>query len=40
MLGVTPRFWRDAWDTIGLASYRRNPDYLERYVELCDELGL
>lgn len=39
-LGVRCEAGQDEWDTIGLASYRRNPDYLDRYRELCDELGV
>ncbi len=39
-LGVVRADGLDEWDTIGLADYRHNPDYLERFVELCDTLGV
>lgn len=39
-LGVIRRAGNDEWDTIGLADYRRNPEHLDRYRELCDELGV
>jgi hypothetical protein len=39
-LGVVRAEGRDEWDTIGLAGYRANPDHLDKYRELCDELGV
>lgn len=39
-LGVVRTGNQDEWDTIGLARYRSNPDHLDRYRELCDELGV
>lgn len=40
LLGVERTPGNDEWDTIGLADYRHNPDHLDRYRELCDELGV
>ena len=31
---------QDAFATIGLAGLRSNPEHLERYADLCDELGV
>lgn len=39
-LGVIRAAGNDEWDTIGLASYRSNPDHLDKYVDLCTELGV
>jgi hypothetical protein len=39
-LGVKPTAGKDAWDTIGLAGYRHNPDHLHRFRDLCDQLGV
>jgi hypothetical protein len=39
-LGVTRRGGLDEFDTIGLGEHRSAPEYLERYVGLCDELGV
>jgi hypothetical protein len=30
----------DAFDTVGLGDHRSPPEHLERYRELCDELGV
>ncbi|MBB2909791.1 hypothetical protein FHS43_001037 [Streptosporangium becharense] len=30
----------DEFDTIGLGTFRSNPDHRDRYIELCDELGV
>jgi hypothetical protein len=40
MLGVIAAPGLDEFDTVGLADHRRGPDELERYVELCAELGV
>ncbi|MBA2544105.1 MAG: hypothetical protein H0V17_30960 [Deltaproteobacteria bacterium] len=39
-LGVMRSEGFDEWDTIGLADYRSNPEHLEKYVELCEQLGV
>jgi hypothetical protein len=39
-LGVQRRDDCDEFDTVGLGAYRSNPDYLDKYVDLCDDLGL
>ena len=39
LLGVVAAPGLDEFDTIGLASHRRAPEQLERYEELCDEVG-
>lgn len=39
-LGVVRSAGNDEWDTIGLGDYRRNPDHLDKYVELCNQLGV
>ncbi|WP_326657402.1 hypothetical protein [Streptomyces sp. NBC_00385] len=39
-LGVRATASRDEFDVIGLGGFRSNPDYLEAYVDLCDELGV
>ena len=31
---------QDEFDTIGLGNCRHNPEYLEKYVDLADELGV
>lgn len=38
-LGVKPEEGKDAFDTIGLAQYRESPAHLNKYQDLCDELG-
>jgi hypothetical protein len=40
VLGVRAAAPLDEFDTIGLGGYRGNPDYLDAYLELCDELGV
>ena len=32
-------FADDEFDTVGLGAHRTQPDYLGRYVDLCDQLG-
>jgi hypothetical protein len=39
-LGVVSQGDQDEFDTVGLGTYRSSPEYLERYVGLCDELGV
>jgi len=39
-LGVQAIGEADEFDTVGLGKHRSSPDYLERYVALCDELGV
>lgn len=39
-LGVERADGVDEWDTVGLGDYRSNPDHLERFRDLCDELGV
>ncbi|TXS38729.1 hypothetical protein [Streptomyces sp. OR43] len=39
-LGVRATTSRDEFDVIGLSGFRSNPDYLEAYVDLCDDLGV
>ena len=39
-LGVIPRKDLDEFDTVGLGEHRHSPEYLERYVALCDERGV
>ncbi|GIH94256.1 hypothetical protein ACFFMN_06025 [Planobispora siamensis] len=39
-LGVRASDSMDEFDTIGLGGFRSNPDYLDRYADLCDELGV
>ncbi|WP_330241185.1 hypothetical protein [Streptomyces sp. NBC_00525] len=39
-LGVRATDSLDEFDVIGLGEFRRNPDFLENYVDLCDELGV
>jgi hypothetical protein len=40
MLGVARQGHLDEFDTVGLGGHRIPPEYLERYVDLCDELGV
>lgn len=40
VLGVEPVGDADEFDTVGLADHRHPPDYLDRYVDLCGELGV
>jgi hypothetical protein len=39
-LGVHRVANQDEFDTAGLGLHRAQPDYLERYVTLCDDLGV
>jgi hypothetical protein len=40
MFGIQRAAGIDEFDTVGLADHRRSPDYLDRYADLCDELGV
>ncbi len=40
VLGVVRHGNLDEFDTAGLGAHRSSPEYLERYVGLCDELGV
>ncbi|NKX89212.1 hypothetical protein [Nocardia coubleae] len=40
VLGVVAAAGLDEFDTVGLAAHRSTPDYLDRYEDLCDELGV
>ena len=35
-----PLAGEDEFATVGLGRHRRSPEYLDRYVDLCDELGV
>lgn len=39
-LGVTRSSTMDEFDTVELSAFRHNPEYLDRYVDLCAEHGL
>ncbi|MDJ1473824.1 hypothetical protein [Xanthocytophaga flava] len=39
-LGVKRRSKVDEFDTVGLGNYRSNPEYLEKYTDLANELDL
>lgn len=39
-LGVEKGEHHDEFDAVGLGKYRSNPDYLEKYRDLADELGI
>ncbi|GIH99959.1 hypothetical protein [Planobispora takensis] len=39
-LGVRASGAADEFDVIGLGTFRSNPDHLDRYGDLCDELGV
>lgn len=39
-LGVHAGGGRDEFDMVGLSRHRRTPEYLDRYEDLCDELGV
>jgi len=39
-LGVVAQPERDEFETVGLDRLRSNPEYLEKYVDLADELGV
>ncbi|GAA3390505.1 hypothetical protein [Cryptosporangium minutisporangium] len=40
VLGVRAVAGSDEFDTVGLGQHRTSPAYLERYPDLCDELGV
>ncbi len=40
LLGIARRGSLDEFDTVGLGAHRSSPEYLDRYVGLCDELGV
>ncbi|MEU4597713.1 hypothetical protein [Nocardia sp. NPDC023988] len=40
VLGVRAAAGLDEFDTVRLAAHRSRPDYLDRYEDLCDELGV
>jgi hypothetical protein len=40
LLGVVKAGSLDEFDTVGLGAHRSSPDHLERYVDLCEELGV
>lgn len=40
MLGIVAVAGSDEFDTVGLGRHRSTPEYLERYIDLCDELGV
>ena len=40
VLGVTANEGMDEFDTVNLGKYRSQPDYLDKYVDLADELGV
>lgn len=39
-LGVRAVPPADEFDTVGLGAHRHNPEYLDRYQDLCDRLGV
>ena len=39
-MGVRLKPGMDAFDSVGLSNYRSDPEYLEKYVDLADELGV
>ena len=40
MLGVVAAPGLDEFDTVGLGAHRSAPEYLERYIALCEQLGV
>lgn len=40
MLGITAAPGLDEFDTVELGRHRSTPEYLERYIDLCDELDV
>ncbi|MEV6278857.1 hypothetical protein [Nocardia sp. NPDC051832] len=40
VLGIRPAKGLDEFDTVGLGSHRSTPDYMDRYGDLCDDLGV
>jgi hypothetical protein len=39
-LGVRAGAGQDEFDTVGLVAHRMSPEYLDRYEDLCEELGI
>lgn len=39
-LGVKKKLRKDEFDTVGLSKHRSTPEYLEKYCDLADELGV
>lgn len=39
-MGVTAKHDLDEFDTVGLSDYRSEPDYLWKYCDLAEELGV
>lgn len=39
-LGVQRSKELDEWDTVGLVKHRSSPGHLEKYAELCEEMGI
>lgn len=39
-LGVVRTDGLDEFDTVGLGAHRSSPEYLERYIALCEQLGV
>ncbi|WP_434424870.1 hypothetical protein [Nannocystis pusilla] len=39
-LGVTRTADEDEFDVVGLGRHRRSPEHLDRYVDLCEDLGV
>ncbi|MCE3225611.1 MAG: hypothetical protein K0S32_162 [Bacteroidetes bacterium] len=39
-LGVEKKNGLDEFDTVGLSQHRRSPDFLDKYIDLADELGV
>lgn len=39
-LGVQKKNHHDEFDAVGLSNYRSNPNYLDKYADMADELGV
>lgn len=39
-MGIVAASGRDEFDTVGLQRIRENPEYLEKYIDLAEELGV
>jgi hypothetical protein len=39
-LGVEPQNGMDEFDTVGLAKYRSMPEYLDKYIDIAEQLGV
>jgi hypothetical protein len=39
-LGVQAQLGSDEFDTVGLSRHRSMPEYLSRYVDMAEELGV